>query len=76
MVIEKDIAETLDGADAVIVLTAHNEDKSLTAEELKAMTKNEHPAVIDGRNIIDPDAFLDNGWIYRGIGRGDKNNLS
>lgn len=76
VVIEKDIAETLDGADAVIVLTAHNEYKTLTPEELKAMTKNEHPAVIDGRNIINPDSFLDNGWIYRGIGRGDKNNLS
>lgn len=74
--IEKDIATTLDGADAVIVLTAHNEYKSLTPEEMKAMTKNERPAVIDGRNIINPDAFLDNGWIYRGIGRGDKNNLS
>ena len=76
VVIEKDIAATLDGADAVIVLTAHNEYKSLTPEVMKAMTKNEYPAVIDGRNIIEPDAFLDNGWIYRGIGRGDKNNLS
>ena len=76
VVIEKDITATLEGADAVIVLTAHNEYKTLTPEELKAMTKNECPAVIDGRNIINPDAFLDNGWIYRGIGRGDKNNLS
>ena len=76
VVIEKDITATLEGADAVIVLTAHNEYKTLTPEELKAMTKNELPAVIDGRNIINPDAFLDNGWIYRGIGRGDKNNLS
>ncbi|WP_042705932.1 nucleotide sugar dehydrogenase [Methanomicrobium mobile] len=76
LVIDKDISETVKGADAVILLTAHNEYKELDPKLLKKMTANEHPAVIDGRNIFDPDSFINNGWIYRGIGRGDKNNLS
>jgi len=72
----KTIEETVKGADAVIILTGHNEYKSLDAVQLKLMTGKEKPVIIDGRNIIDPDTFLDAGWIYRGIGRGDKNNLS
>jgi UDP-N-acetyl-D-mannosaminuronic acid dehydrogenase len=32
-----------------------------------------HPVIVDGRNIIDPDAFIREGWVYKGIGRGDKN---
>lgn len=70
------IEETVKGADAVIILTGHNEYKSLDAVQLKLMTGKEKPVIIDGRNIIDPDTFLGAGWIYRGIGRGDKNNLS
>jgi len=31
------------------------------------------PVIIDGRNMIDPDIFIKDGWIYQGIGRGDKN---
>jgi len=36
------------------------------------------PVIIDGRNIIDPDLFIRHGFVYKGIGRGDKNlhNLS
>jgi len=73
---DKTIEETVKGADAVIILTGHNEYKSLDAAQLKLMTGKEKPVIIDGRNIIDPDTFLDAGWTYRGIGRGDKNNLS
>jgi UDP-N-acetyl-D-mannosaminuronic acid dehydrogenase len=29
--------------------------------------------IVDGRNINDPDIFIREGWIYKGIGRGDKN---
>ncbi len=76
LVILKSIEEAVKDADAVIVLTGHNEYKKLTADALKVMTGKEHPVIIDGRNIIDPDTFLNAGWIYRGIGRGDKNNLS
>jgi len=29
--------------------------------------------IVDGRNVVDPDAFIRAGFIYKGIGRGDKN---
>jgi UDP-N-acetyl-D-mannosaminuronic acid dehydrogenase len=29
--------------------------------------------VVDGRNVVGPDAFISNGFVYKGIGRGDKN---
>jgi UDP-N-acetyl-D-mannosaminuronic acid dehydrogenase len=31
------------------------------------------PLVIDGRNVVDPDKFINAGFVYKGIGRGDKN---
>ena len=32
------------------------------------------PVIVDGRNIVDPDRFIRAGWVYQGIGRGDRNN--
>ena len=40
---------------------------------VKALTGKKHPLIVDGRNIIDPDAWIGAGFIYKGIGRGDKN---
>jgi UDP-N-acetyl-D-mannosaminuronic acid dehydrogenase len=37
------------------------------------MTGSKHPVIVDGRNILDPDQFICSGFIYKGIGRGDKN---
>ena len=42
--------------------------------EIRQLCGYERPAIIDGRNIIDPGAFIATGFIYKGIGRGDKNN--
>ncbi len=33
----------------------------------------DHPVIIDGRNVIDTEAFIAAGFMYKGIGRGDKN---
>jgi UDP-N-acetyl-D-mannosaminuronic acid dehydrogenase len=32
-----------------------------------------HPVIVDGRNLIDPEMFIQAGFIYKGIGRGDRN---
>ena len=40
---------------------------------MKAVTGKKHPVIIDGRNMIDADAFINAGFVYKGIGRGDKN---
>lgn len=69
-----DIAETLEGADVVVIFTGHKQYFSLKPEYIKQKMNKEHPIIIDGRNVVDPDKFINAGFIYKGIGRGDKNN--
>lgn len=71
--ISHDLDETLTGADAVTVFTGHHHYTSLDPARIKGLTGQELPVVVDGRNIVDPDAFIRAGFIYKGIGRGDKN---
>jgi UDP-N-acetyl-D-mannosaminuronic acid dehydrogenase len=33
----------------------------------------ERPVIVDGRNLVDPDAWICEGFVYKGIGRGDRN---
>jgi UDP-N-acetyl-D-mannosaminuronic acid dehydrogenase len=61
------------GADAVVVMTGHPMYGKLEPEWVKLLCDCEHPVIIDGRNVIDADSFIRSGFIYRGIGRGDKN---
>ena len=67
------VEDTVRGADAIVIFAGHNQYKSLKAASLKKLSGKQHPVIIDGRNIIDADAFIKAGFIYKGIGRGDKN---
>ncbi len=71
--VSHDLDETLAGADAVVIFTAHRHYLALEAARVKALSGEEHPVIIDGRNVVDPDAFIRAGFIYKGVGRGDKN---
>ncbi|MGA2161233.1 MAG: nucleotide sugar dehydrogenase [Methanoregula sp.] len=66
--------DTIRGADAVVVFAGHRQYRSLDPRQVKELSGKKHPVIVDGRNIIDPDAWIDVGFIYKGIGRGDKNN--
>jgi len=68
-----DIEEVVSDADAMAIFTAHDAYRSLDALEIKKWMGRQHPVVVDGRNIIDPDLFIESGFVYKGIGRGDKN---
>ncbi|MGA7076615.1 MAG: nucleotide sugar dehydrogenase [Halobacteriota archaeon] len=68
-----DIEPVISDADAMAIFTAHDAYRSLDALEIKKWMGRLHPVVVDGRNIIDPDLFIESGFIYKGIGRGDKN---
>ena len=72
--IEDDLGAVIAGADAVAILAGHGAYRGLNAGQVKGLCNKEMPVVVDGRNIIDPDAFIRLGFVYRGIGRGDKNN--
>lgn len=71
--IEKDMESVLKGADLVAVMTAHSEYFKLKPADVKAVMGKVKPAVVDGRNVIDPSVFVNGGFVYKGIGRGDVN---
>lgn len=71
--ISPDLGEVVRDADAVAIFTAHREYLALNPVSLKALTGTEHPVIVDGRNVVDPDLFIPHGWVYSGIGRGDRN---
>jgi UDPglucose 6-dehydrogenase len=60
-----DVAE---GCDALVVVTEWNEFKHLDMVRIKSLMKQ--PFIVDGRNIYDPEAIAEHGFIYRGFGRG------
>ena len=71
--LSRDLEGVLSGADAVVVFAGHKEYRGLVPEQVKGLCGSTHPAVVDGRNVVDPDAWIGVGFAYRGIGRGDKN---
>ncbi|NBD35479.1 MAG: nucleotide sugar dehydrogenase [Chloroflexi bacterium] len=56
------------GADALVLVTEWNEFQHLNLAHLKEVMN--HPILVDGRNVYDPDEVREIGFKYRGIGRG------
>lgn len=71
--ISQNLGDCLKGASAVAILTGHSQYQALKPKKIKKLTGLQHPVIVDGRNVIDPDAFINEGFVYLGIGRGDKN---
>jgi UDP-N-acetyl-D-mannosaminuronic acid dehydrogenase len=71
--VSQDLEEVVRGADAIAILTGHRQYRSLVPAELRAWSGKDRPVIIDGRNIVDPDACISAGFVYLGIGRGDRN---
>ncbi len=67
--VESDVYNALDGAHALVLMTAHDEFRELDFEKIKKLMKL--PIIIDGRRIFDPKDLEDMGFYYRGIGRGN-----
>ena len=61
------------GADAIVIFAGHRQYRNLDPKVLKQLSGRKHPVIIDGRNMVDPDAYIREGFVYKGIGRGDKN---
>lgn len=62
-----DAYETVDGADAVAILTEWNEFKTLDLNMVKERMKGN--AFADGRNLFAPERIEQMGYAYVGIGR-------
>lgn len=66
---ENDLPTAISQADAVIIVTAHDEFHDLDPAFLASKMKT--PIVIDSRGIIDHRAAKKAGIIFRGLGRGN-----
>jgi UDPglucose 6-dehydrogenase len=55
------------GSDALILVTEWNEFKKLDMKKIAGLMN--HPILIDGRNIYDPEEMARAGFVYDGIGR-------
>lgn len=71
--ISQEIPEVVKGADAVVVFAGHKDYLDFDPFGLKQFTGQANPVIVDGRNVVDPDEFIAEGFVYKGIGRGDKN---
>jgi UDP-N-acetyl-D-mannosaminuronic acid dehydrogenase len=72
-VIETDLDNALRGSDAVILMTKHDEYKSIDPDRLEYLLKTK--VVIDGRNLFEPKKFLAAGFVFKGVGKGNINKL-
>ncbi|MGC8828140.1 MAG: UDP binding domain-containing protein, partial [Anaerolineae bacterium] len=60
--------ELAEGCDALVLVTEWNEFKHLDLARIRSVMKT--PVFIDGRNVYDPEAMREAGFLYRGMGRG------
>ena len=58
---------TLEGADALVIITEWNEFRALDLKRVKALMRA--PLIVDLRNIYDPHDMAINGFIYSSIDR-------
>jgi len=62
-----DAYEVAQDSDALVLVTEWDEFKNL---DMAAMASSmNHPILIDGRNLYDPDEMIQAGFLYEGIGR-------
>ncbi|MBN2111269.1 MAG: nucleotide sugar dehydrogenase [Methanosarcinaceae archaeon] len=71
--ISGNLQEVVRDADVVVIFTGHKEYFSISPSSLGQLMGKADPVIIDGRNVINPDRFIEAGFIYKGIGRGDRN---
>jgi UDPglucose 6-dehydrogenase len=61
------ILDAVRNADAAVVVTEWEDLRDLASSEVRESMRN--PLIIDGRNMLDPEAARAAGFVYEGIGR-------
>jgi UDPglucose 6-dehydrogenase len=61
------LAEAVQGADIVLLLTEWEQYREMLPEELTHMAAGKK--IIDGRNVLDPSRWRNAGWEHRSMGR-------
>jgi UDPglucose 6-dehydrogenase len=62
-----DVLSAVRGADAAVIVTEWPELSDLASSEVREAMAN--PLIVDGRNLLDPEATRRAGFAYEGIGR-------
>jgi UDP-N-acetyl-D-mannosaminuronate dehydrogenase len=65
-VLNNDLYDALNGDDALVLITPHDEFKSIDFKKIKDLMNL--PIVVDGRRIYDPDELRVIGFTYKGVG--------
>ena len=65
----EDAYETMEGADAVTLLTEWNQFRALDLQRMKDILGKD-PVLVDLRNVYDPQEMIEAGFDYHCIGRG------
>lgn len=60
--------KVLKNANAVVLMTAHDEYKKLKLSKLKKLLKGRQPILIDGRNLYNKEEAEKLGFVYKGVG--------
>ncbi len=58
------------GADALVIVTEWPEFRAVLDEDVRAAMRE--PLIVDGRNLLDPDAAVAAGFTYLSIGRAER----
>lgn len=66
--IEPDIVSAVKDCDALVIMTRHDEYKTLSPSELSRLMRGR--IIVDGRNVFNPERFGTAGYIFKGIGKG------
>jgi nucleotide sugar dehydrogenase len=66
---KKNLTETLEGIDCIIIFTGHDHFRHLNLRKMKMMMKMP-AAIVDLEGIVEPYKVEREGFIYRGLGRG------
>ncbi len=68
------VLEAVRDADAAVVVTGWDELKDLPRAEIRDAMRV--PLIVDGRNVVDPEAARSAGFTYEGIGRATTSSLA
>jgi UDP-N-acetyl-D-mannosaminuronate dehydrogenase len=66
---KKNLNDSLEGADCIVIATRHDQFKRLNLGKLK-MAMRKPAAIVDLEGVMDPGKVEREGFIYRGLGRG------
>src|SRR3954449_1161936 len=61
------VLDAVTGADAAVIVTEWDELKALASDDVRQAMRR--PVILDGRNLLDPEAARAAGFAYEGIGR-------